>query len=279
MTITEDPKFSQIHSEVALFETEEMNKRKILLGIEKFCNEKNCFRKIKPGNRIKDYYTKTIELLHTEIKKEQPVSENVFTVLSNVLLLLNNASNKSLEKFSVIRYDAVTATDYLEESCHIEEKYKRIQNAEKREQAQKEAASTAQRRHIACIQKRALIIIQIILLLVFISGVFLPKQRVAVQEDKPFYTEAYDWIRFNIFGEKEPEAPISVSERYRPYTYMAGAAFALICLIYLFSWTGRKTYQICRQKYRTRIKQDWDDFQLLKCALKAAECQLAEMEE
>ena len=262
-----------------LSDFEKMDSKRVLLAIEKFCTEKNCFHKKKPAKRVADFYSKTLEVLHAELKKDQPVEENVFTVLSNILLLLNNASINNLEKFSVIQYDASTAINYLENSSHVDEKYKNIQDAEQREQAHTEAVSTIKRKRVKQILKRVFAGLIFVLFIIFLSGLFLPKASVPVEESKPFYTEAYDWIRFNIFGDKKPETPISISDRFRPYTYIAEITLVVICLLYLLMWGGCKIYQTRKKLYRIKVKQDWKEYQRLKEAFKIAERQLSKMEE
>lgn len=248
----------------------------VLLSVQKYCSEKNCFCKIKPGKETNELFSVTNKLLQAEIKKEHPSDEQVFTVLSNMLLLLNNASSGSLKKLSVIRYDADTAMEYLEEACHIEKKYKSVQNAEKREF--NDALVNKRKRSIRVL-KTIITIVIIILFLVFLSGFFLPKPSVPVEEFKPFYTEAYDWIRFNIFGEKEPETTVPLSEQYRPYTKLSGNILLLTIIICAFGWIGSKIYQYRKMVYREKIKRDWKAFQLLKKAFEETEQTLNEVEE
>ena len=153
----------------------------------------------------------------------------------------------------MIRYDTDTAMKYLEESCHIDKKYKIVQDAEKREFNEVSANKRIRSIHIF---KTIIFIIIIILFLVFLSGFFLPKASVPVDESKPFYMEAYDWIRFNIFGEKEPETSVSFSEQYRHYTQLSGIVLLPLICIYAFGWIGGKIFLNRKMIYRETIKHD-----------------------
>lgn len=252
--------------------------RDILLAVQKYCTVKNCFRNAKPGKQVKDFYSITNDILQAEVKKDHPSDENVFTVLANMLLLLNNASIKSFDKLSVICYDTSAAMEQLEKSCHIDEKNHKVQMAEQQE-ALRDEMSKDKNKRIVQIIKRLIVSILILLLLGFLSGFFFPKPPVPVEESKPFYTEAYDWIRFNIFGDKKPEANVSFSEQYRPYTYFSGIAFLALICICMIARIGKTVYHRSKTIYRNRIKCNWKEFQLLKMAFTETEHHLAEMEE
>ena len=266
------------NTETALILSDGSINRKILFVVQKYCTNKNCFQKTKPGKQVNDFYNVTNELLQNEVKKDQPSSEKVFTVLTNMLLLLNNAAANSLERLSVIRYDTTVAMDQLEKACHINKRKGIVQAAERREAIRKEMAKDRSKRAILFL-KRIIAILLILLLLIFLSGFFLPKAPVPIEVSKPFYTEAYDWVRFNIFGDKEPEIVIPFSDQYRPYTYLAGILFLVLCCFFVIIWFGQKVIYRSKSIYCNRIKRDWNDFQLLETAFTVAEQQLAKMEE
>lgn len=256
----------------------ESSDRKVLLVIQKYCTAPNCFHKVKLGKQVNAFYSRTRDMVQAEAKKSSPSSEQVFTILANFLLLLNNASAKSLEKLTVICYDTSVAMKQLEKSCHMDERYRRIQAAEQREIVRNKTA-TEKKTRIFRMAKRTILLILALMLLIFLSGFFLPKPPVIVEESKPFYIEAYDWVRFSVFGEKEPEITVPFSELYRPYTYIAGIIFLAISCICLIGIIGRKIYRRSKISYRDRIKRNWKEYQLLKTAFTEAEKKLTEMEE
>ena len=256
----------------------ESSDRAVLLAVQKYCTTQNCFHKVKLGKQVNAFYSRTKDMVQAEAKKSSPSSEQVFTILANFLLLLNNASAKSLEKLTVICYDTSVAMKQLENSCHIEEGYNKTQAAEQREIARKKTAPEKKTRIFRMV-KRIILFILLLMLLVFLSGFFLPKPPVPVEESKPFYIEAYDWVRFSVFGEKEPETTVSFSELYRPYTYIAGIIFGAISCICLIGMIGRKIYRRSIIIHRDRIKRNWEEFQLLKAAFTEAEKKLSDMEE
>lgn len=256
----------------------ESSDREVLLAVQKYCTTQNCFHKVKLGKQVNAFYSRTKDMVQAEAKKSSPSSEQVFTILANFLLLLNNASGKSLEKLTVICYDTAAAMKQLENSCHIDERYRRIQAAEQRESVRTRTV-TKKKTRIFQIAKKMILLVLLLLLLVFLSGFFLPKPPVIVEESKPFYIEAYDWVRFSVFGEKEPEITVPFSELYRPYTYIAGIIFLAISCICLIGVIGRKIYRRSIIIHRDRIKRNWEEFQLLKAAFTEAEKKLSDMEE
>ena len=90
----------------------ESSDRAVLLAVQKYCTTQNCFHKVKLGKQVNAFYSRTKDMVQAEAKKSSPSSEQVFTILANFLLLLNNASGKSLEKLTVICYDRlISGTD------------------------------------------------------------------------------------------------------------------------------------------------------------------------
>ena len=246
---------------------------RVLSAVKKYCSKRILFRKIKPGEKMNSFYDAAMKLTEAESEREHLDTDKTFTVLSNMLLILDNLVSGSSGDMSIAQYDADRAVEYLETSWHIDQNYAKTKKAAENENDRRMAAGK-----IDSILKKAILLLAALLLVTFLVGLFLPKTSETVEEAKPFYTEAYDWIRFNVFGEQRPAATPSLSEKYQPYTYMAGWAFLLVVLLCLVMKTARYLYRIAKYTKRDNVEQDWKDFHLLESGFRIVQKTMTETE-
>ena len=276
MKVTESESFCG-SSETAYALLNESGNVDILCAVRKYCTEKSCFRGKKPGKQTGDFYTTTKTLLSNEVSKKNPDDETVLTVLSNMLLLLNNLATGHSEKLTMIQYDTATAMKYLEETCKIEKKYKDMLIREEQKSARK--LTTDRRRRVLRWLRRLFAVLMVVLLLACITGFFLPRPQVPVEQAKPFYTEALDWVRNTVLGQEEPEIQQTFTEQMRPYLNLSGIAFLVLGILYFLIWIGTKILKQRRLIINMRTRRDWQEYQLLKDAFEKAEQRLSELEE
>ena len=275
--MTEAASGEQISRESELAIPEQLNDRIILQAIQRFFTEKNCFRKAKPGKSVSMYFSVTNDLLRKELNQPSPNPENTFTILANMLLLLNNASANSLKTLTLLCYDAQTAISQLEKACHIDKKYARSQSVKQHQQARKKAASTQMRKRVRAIQKVCIAVLLAVLLLGFVAGFFFPHSALPVEESTSIFEKAVDWVRYDILGNKKIEAPVSPWDRLRPYTYLSGFLFVGISIASLLIWVGLTVTRFWTQRYHKRITEEWVQYQRLRDALKEAEATIQKM--
>ena len=254
------------------------NDREVLLAVQKYCTYENCFQKEKLGKEMNDFHSRTKDMMQDEAKKRPPSPERVFTIVSNYLLMLNNAYEKKLDKPSVNLYDTSVAMKQLDKSWNIAEKYSRILKSEQKEKERSKLVTEQKRRRVRRV-KKLIAAIFVLMLLIFVSGFFLPKEPDPVEESKPFYTAAYDWVRHEVFGVKDSEKPVPFSEQYRPYTVAAGIIFLAMSCICVIGVSARAIYHRSETVHRKRIKSEWGDYQLLRTAFAEVEKETSEMEE
>ncbi len=253
---------------VGVTANDQNEKSDVLLAVQRYYTTYNCFPKKKPGQKVKAYYDATKKLLNDTLDGIVAIDESQSTILLNFLLLLNNAAANHYDQLTIEKYNSNVALGQLEGATHINKKYSSITNAIKRRNCRQ---SDPRRKRLSRILRWCCWILLLLLAIGFLTGFFLPKIPVQIEESKPFYTEAYDWIRYNIFGAEKPAQPLSLSERYQPYTSLAGMCFLLMVTILLIYKLIITLWCRFRDHKNAQIIKQWNDFQTLKAAFIQAE--------
>lgn len=252
------------------------SRKELLMLIKQYCTEKMLFQNLEPDENMRRYFDNTVTLLNEEIKTGED-ADKTFTVVSNILLLMNNLPEKEKKgsvSFQSIKQDAEPAIHHLDRSYKITESFEKLQN-------RKPILENVVRRY----RLRKIVDILICLLggASLVSGgiaLFFAKRNMPENtEAANVFTTIGNWWKYDVL---KKQIPISVMEKWRAisltYTKLMMillVAFALIIIIKI----AYKSYIHIIGRKKKKIEQQWQDFQIISTAFTNVAGELKELED
>ena len=253
----------------------------LLLSLQRLCTEKNCFRDAKPDEAVLDYYSGTMKMVEEELANSSAVDvDRVEAIVSNILMVISNAAVYFEDKSKDHRKDPVTFVTtnidcakvcrFLDNSTKIIARYESSET--KRKNA--ERANTPKRRKSLKILKRSFLILLAIGVLVFLSGFFFSDKPIQPVSGNIF-TRIANWYKYDL---RKEAMPVSFAEKWVQFSGETGRVTAYVAGVRIAQTMTSRIMQALSRRKRDRLRQEWDDFQILSNAFETVSSQMNELE-